>query len=222
MNVAKITQKKDFEKALEIFNTFKKKEGSKHIATPLSIQVVRMLAKRSKKILEIGSGIGTLSYTILANSDVWLTMYEDNAFCIGELKKNLREFYGRSTLITSYTKMPPEQYFDLVIVDGGNGQEHDGGYKKFIFDLFSTTYPKVIYIEGVRRPQRRMIRDALRGRFVLRTKKVRYSGAYKGGTLYYCYRAPSIVCELSYRWNQFREHPRFEKYFGRIKPPKAQ
>lgn len=219
--ISKKNNGKEFDEAMAIYHAFKKKEGSEHIATPLSIHAVRMLAEKSKNILEIGSGIGTLSHAILASSHATLVTYEDNAFCIGQLKKNLDQFRGRYILLTSYKEMPSVEYLDLVIVDGANGQDHDGGYKRFIYDLFARIHPKIVYIEGIRRPQRTMIREALRGRFAVRVKKIPYSGEHKGGTLYYCYHAPWVVRELSYAWNTVREHPHFEKYFGRIKPPKT-
>ncbi|TSC63113.1 MAG: hypothetical protein G01um101448_98 [Parcubacteria group bacterium Gr01-1014_48] len=216
-----ISEKQFEEDAMEIYEAFKEKEGSEHIATPLSICAVLKLAAKSENVLEIGAGIGTLSYAILAHSRAALTTYEDNFFCIEQLKKNLQMFDGRFKLLTSYMQMPSSRHFDLVIVDGANGQNHDGGYKRFIHDLFSGVYPKIVYIEGVRRPQRRMIRETLRGRYALWVKKILYRGEYKGGTLYYCYRAPWIIREIKNGWNEIREHPRLEKYFSKIKPPKA-
>lgn len=206
--------------AVKIYNIYHQKEGSIHIATPLSICVLRDLVQKAKSVLEMGAGIGTLTYTMLTSSDVLLDIYEDNDFCIAQLKKNLQQFEGRYTLLTSYRQRPPRECYDLVIVDGGNGEKHDGGDRHVISEIFSLIVPKVIYIEGVRRPQRKKIRESLHKRCAIHITKVPYFGEFKGGTVYTCYNAPSLIRELQYWWNELREHPRFENFFTKIKPPK--
>ncbi len=205
--------------ATKVYDLFKKKEGSEHIATPLSISMVQKLARKSERILEIGGGIGTLTYAMLSCSDAKLDVYEDNNFCIQKLQENLREFSERYTLLTSYEMQPPRTEYDLVIIDGANGKKHDGGRKDVVFDFFSSICSKIIYFEGVRRPQRRYVREALRGICAIRIKRMSFEGIHKGGTVYYCFNAFPLVREILYWWNTIRENPKIENYFGRIKPP---
>ncbi|MBL7045401.1 MAG: hypothetical protein ISR98_02265, partial [Parcubacteria group bacterium] len=161
-----------------IYKLFKQKAGSERIATPLSINKIVELSKESKKTLELGGGIGTLSYAVLNSSDGELEIYEDNVFCIQQLLENLKEYSGKFTL-HRYTEKPHYIDYDLVIVDGGD--------LDFTNELFELINVRVVYIEGIRRLQRKIIREQLSKRFAISVEHVNTDGVFKGGTVYRCY-----------------------------------
>ena len=119
------------------------------------------------RVLEMGGGIGALSYTLLKHSNAFVDIYEDNEFCIGELKKNLKEFEGRYQIINTYRMLPPEQVYDIAVVDGGNGIPGDGGYAQaaqLFLEYLNSIH--VVYIEGYRGLQRDLVRRALQKKYV--------------------------------------------------------
>lgn len=181
--------------AQQLHKKFLSMKGSEYIATPVSIQAILDIVqkKKPKRVLEMGAGIGTLSYTILATSkEVEVDLYEDNEFCQTALKNNLEDFSGRFTLIPDYKTLPPHKEYDLFLVDGGNGKSHDGGslnvVQKFVQQL--TAKPMVCYVEGNRFSQRTLLRRALSDRFVYR--QIQFYATYlngehyKGGVAIYC------------------------------------
>src|SRR3989339_1817628 len=105
----------------EIYDKFKSQSGSQNIASPVTISVLSKMCaiERPKRILEMGGGIGTISYTLLKNSDAFIDIYEDNDFCRNKLKENLSQFSGRFQIIDTYRILPPVREYDLVIIDGG-------------------------------------------------------------------------------------------------------
>ncbi len=125
-------------------------------------------SRRPMRILEIGSGIGTLTATILyaARSStlcdhpefVFATL-ENHPFCLQQLSKNLHEFTGSYTLIHSVDALShmPVRQFDLIVVDGGGGKDNDDAGHQNISGLLA---PKgMIFIEGDRSRQRSEILD---------------------------------------------------------------
>lgn len=191
----------------EIFGKFKSQVGSQHIASPVTIAVLSQICatEKPRRILEIGGGIGTVSYTLLKNSDAFVDIYEDNDFCINKLKENLAQFSGRFSIIDSYRILPPVQEYDLMIFDGGSGKIvdiNDGGYKNmarlFINYLESV---KTIYFEGRRRPQRIAVYKALVENYCF--KSVTYSDAslpcvvYKGGVKIICKKSSNRLIRLA-------------------------
>lgn len=73
----------------KIHENFKQKPGSETIAGLETLENISEMVKKEeiKNVLELGSGIGTISYCILVNSGANLDLYEPNEFCIGELPK---------------------------------------------------------------------------------------------------------------------------------------
>lgn len=120
--------------------------------------------------MELGSGIGTLTYTIMASLDNFFgkeysyTFYtvENNKFCIEQLKKNLKAFEGRYILINDLSKLYSEQVkFDLITVDGGGDLPGDMGTMS-IENMAARG--GIIFIEGYRKYQREMIKKWYFGR----------------------------------------------------------
>ncbi|MBI4992215.1 MAG: hypothetical protein HZB99_03285 [Candidatus Harrisonbacteria bacterium] len=204
-------------------NIFEHKQGAEHIATPVSIYMVKRLSRKCKHILEIGGGIGTLTYSILSESESQVDVYEDNDFCINELKKNLAELSERYTLLDDCTQSPPRIDYDLVIIDGGQGG-YDCGYPGMTENIFTFVKPTFVYFEGVRRKQRRTTLRVLRNRYTIKIYRIPFyfyqDRLYKGGTLMRCYVCNSFVKRwVNYILNTIYESQYTEKFFGRIKPP---
>lgn len=153
----------------EIFRKFGAQIGSEHIASPVTIEALSRLCREHKprRILEMGGGIGTISYILLKYSDAFLDVYEDNEFCLSKLRENLVPFEGRYQIIQNYRISPPVQDYDLMVVDGGSGKAWDGGYPLAVwfFILFLKSV-KIVYVEGFRRLQRIRARRALSHRYV--------------------------------------------------------
>lgn len=156
------------DEALSVYNNFKNKAGLQHIATSVNIQILIDLCKRVKpaRILEMGGGIGTITFLLLNYSQAIVDVYEDNEFCIEQLKNNLFQFEGRYNIIDNYRLLPPEREYDMVIVDGGNGKIHDGGFGKSVwFFIQYLSRLNIIFIEGFRKLQFFYVRDALKYKY---------------------------------------------------------
>ena len=160
----KIKLEKFSEKTLEIYGRFKEQLGSEHIATPITIEILLDICRNQKpvSILELGGGLGTISYLLLSNSNAQLDIYEDNDFCRRKLKENLATFAGRYQIIESYRTLPPNNSYDLVVVDGGSGKPGDGGYKNAVSCIMACLDSvKTIFVEGYRYHQCYLIRKAV-------------------------------------------------------------
>lgn len=180
-------------RTLDIYNSFSQKEGAQHIATPVTIQALIDITNKvpTKHVLEIGAGIGTLTYTLLKHTDAYVDTYEDNIFCRNALSQNISDFSGRYTVLSDYSKKPPRNKYDLIIVDGGSGKHGDGGKMKVVEEVISYLEDvKIVYIEGGRHIQRALLRKALSGRFrykLIEYKEVEIDGNFfKGGLAIYC------------------------------------
>ncbi|OGF28138.1 hypothetical protein A2477_03750 [Candidatus Falkowbacteria bacterium RIFOXYC2_FULL_47_12] len=154
--------------AMAIYNYFKSLPGSEHIGKPVSIEALIGMCREynPSRILEMGGGVGAISYTLLKHSQAFLDIYEDNDFCIGELRKNLKEFEGRFQIIETYRMLPPAKSYDIVVIDGGTGAQKDGGYplaaQLFLMYLDSV---RSVYIEGYRGLQRNLVFHTLQKKY---------------------------------------------------------
>jgi protein-L-isoaspartate O-methyltransferase len=123
---------------------------------------------RPTRVLEIGPGIGTLSYSILAKmkslalhecDDFLFVTVEDNEFCAQQLQKNLQEFDGLYHLCESIADLDPDLDFDLIIVDGG---ERPDDKKALIQYTDFMREHGMILVEGQRNRQQLHIRESQR------------------------------------------------------------
>lgn len=115
-----------------IYSRFRELPGSRHIAKPAAIAALikHIRRARPRSILEVGSGIGTLTYTILATlrstgHRARVVTVEDNEFCLDALRRNLGDQLSEVELRTSVADLSPRS-FDFLIVDGGTLER--GGY----------------------------------------------------------------------------------------------
>lgn len=183
--------------AWSVYQTFKEKNGANHIASPVGIHVLLEIIKtlKPKRILEVGGGIGTLSYTILRFTDAEVDVFEDQPFCIKELTENLRGFEHRYTLLTDYHHFTlPRDEYDLIIVDGGG--------HGFVYHLVNLCRRiGGIFVEGGRSEQRKQIRRALRARYLFRPiDYVHADKLYKGAHRITCYRSNNFALRQLAYW----------------------
>ena len=119
------------------------------------IRIIRTC--RPKAVLELGAGIGTLTYTIASalpvNTRQFYSM-ENEDFCLSQLPVNLSEFDGKYLLVRSLEEIPAGLLFDLIVVDGGGELPNDMG----MVDFSGRLKPGgVILVEGGRKDQCRRI-----------------------------------------------------------------
>lgn len=176
-----------------VFDKFSKMPRSENIATSAAIKALLGILKKEKPkmVLELGGGIGTLSYLLLKHSGAYVDIYEDLSFCIEALRENLREFNSQYSIVTSYDDPTPHNHYDLIIVDGGTMEF----YVRMIKDL---TF-KTIFIEGTREKTRRVLRRELSKKYIFRLKR------YPGGFGIICYPSENILFRfLSFHfWETF-------------------
>lgn len=204
MSYQKLT---DFSKeTVALYDKFKKQSGSEQIAEPISIQVIFDICRQKKleRVLEMGGGLGTLSYTLLKYSSAFVDIYEVNDFCKKKLKENLSDFAGRYQILESYRLLPPAMEYDLLIIDGGNGKDWDKGFSSSIwFYLHYLKSVKIIYLDGKRHIQRLWARKALRQKYLYKLQ--RYSAVNSQGAL--VHRGLKIICQphnfFLWRWLNF-------------------
>lgn len=160
------------ERAEEIWVHFKSVPGAGGIASEHAIGgLIKIIKKKKpKKILELGSGMGTLTYAIMASlgnffgKEFSYDFYtvENDEFCLGQLKKNLEGFEDKCTVINNISEVFSKGIqFDLIVVDGGGNLPDDMGP----MNIENMVERKgVIFIEGSRRYQREMIKKWYAGR----------------------------------------------------------
>lgn len=159
----------------EIYTMFKTKQGSEAISGVATLDAVISFLKKNnfQTILELGGGIGTISYVLLSNSDASIDIYEPNEFCQKALRENLTGMGGRYSILPSYDILPPRRNYDLIVVDGGKGTGNqsigiaDYGYPQLIAAYIASLQSiKTIFVEGQRKSQKFWILEALRTRFI--------------------------------------------------------
>ncbi len=118
--------------------------------------------RRPARILEIGAGIGTLTFTILETAthlgldqhpEFRFYTIENNDYCLGQLEVNLEDHAGRYRVLHSSAELPSTR-FDLIVVDGGGDLENDMGVMRFDHML---ARGGAILVEGGRAFQRELI-----------------------------------------------------------------
>jgi hypothetical protein len=128
--------------------------------------VIKVISKhKPKKILELGAGIGTLTYTalsIIASQNIYkdngfgFFTIENNKFCLNQLPVNLKDFDNLYTVLPSTEVLPPGILFDFIIVDGGGDLDGDMG-AMFFGNMLAQN--GIILVEGGRAFQRNLIQE---------------------------------------------------------------
>ena len=150
MNVKKATK--------EYYKYFSELDGNDHIASVFAIEIILKLTSvyKPKSILELGLGIGSVSYSIidfLTNNNIKFSYYgtENNAFCLQELPKNLKKKFKKIKLHNEFKDFQSDLIFDFIIIDGSDDSLQE------IKDFVSKR--AVIFVEGYRIEQVKFIRS---------------------------------------------------------------
>jgi len=136
----------------ECYKHFSNLEGNQHIAGLFGLEKILDIIEvnNPKRILEVGLGIGSISYTILKNAEqknekIVYDGTEANEFCLNALKENLSEYYESIDIYNNIKEINPSQKYDMIIIDGSDEALNQ------IKDLISPN--GVIFIEGGRASQ---------------------------------------------------------------------
>lgn len=141
----------------QIHARFKALSGSDQIATEFAIGALRgwLWTRHPRRILEVGAGIGTLSWVVskyltYAAGYANAVAIEDDPWCQTEWHTNVSAWPCRPSL---FNKVPVYEFYDLVILDGD--QMPDDGW--------ACLAPRAtVFVEGNRRPQRARLHQYLR------------------------------------------------------------
>ena len=142
--------------AAEIHALFQGLPGADHIASEFAIRVlqVALWTHQPRRILEVGGGIGTLSW-VVADYLTYLSEYaeavvvEDDPWCRTQWGQNMARWRQRPTL---FDKIPVYEFYDLVVLDGD--QMPSEGW--------ACLAPRaIVFVEGNRRAQRARLRQYL-------------------------------------------------------------
>ncbi|MDN3202995.1 hypothetical protein [Algoriphagus sediminis] len=144
--------------AIASYKYFSKKEGNQHIAGQYALEKILDIIEinQPSKILEVGLGIGSISYTILnssyyKNEDLIYHGTEANEFCLNALKSNLGTHYDRVSISSDLHSMNSEILYDLIIIDGSD---------ESITEIKGKISPHgVIFIEGHRGAQTETMKE---------------------------------------------------------------
>ena len=144
--------------ANEFYKKFSMAEGNQHIASLFALKKTLDILKlyKPKNILEIGLGIGSVSFTILEyckRNDIKINYFgtEANEFCLEQLPLNLGIHFEKIILHDSVNDISEESKFDFIIVDGA-----DDSLEKI---KNQTTANCCIFIEGDRKFQVEKIKE---------------------------------------------------------------
>lgn len=131
-----------------VFNKYSALVGSDQIATKFALRIIENHLNQfnPNSILEIGSGIGTITELLIKKSTTEnITCYESNQWCLAQLVKNIDKKQIR--IITTIKELIEIKKINFLIIDEYLDE-------KTTFILVSQTKPDSIFIEGHRRRQR--------------------------------------------------------------------
>ncbi|HYH81577.1 MAG TPA: hypothetical protein VEX86_17360 [Longimicrobium sp.] len=195
------------EEARRIHEQFHNSAGSQHIGSEHAVQgLIRWVERRRPRtVLEVGAGIGTLTYTLVRTLDrlaaesrtegrapYTMVAVEAHPYCVGELKRNLAEHLARFRLVADMDELPEDfPPRDFVVVDGGVLDDR----------YFSALEPRaVVFVEGSRAEQRKVAERVMGGR-----PWVRANFRPAGGGGYWLYQLEPTPAERAWfaSWNAF-------------------
>ena len=218
----------------QIHALFSRQVGAYAIATPVNISAIiaYCISKKPKRVLELGGGIGTLTYCILNYTDAVVEVYEENVFCRGKLLENLDPWSSRISLKESYAQVPSKTEYDLVIIDGPDSETIEKRDKLTFQVLAALENIECIFIEGSRYSQRRLAQRKmadLSSYFIekVRAREVNALGLVKGGLFVHkASYAPKLVRDFCYLFwlmcdlSDFKDPRRRAKIVSRILAPR--
>jgi hypothetical protein len=144
--------------AVETYKYFSNLEGNQHIASEFALKKIIDIIKnyKIKNVLELGLGIGSISFCVLEfskeyNKNMEYSGTESNEFCLEVLPKYLKEHFNKIQIFNGLKEVPNNVKFDMVIIDGKD--ENLMQVKKIISNR------GIILIEGDRKPQLELLKN---------------------------------------------------------------
>lgn len=144
--------------AIETYRYYSTLEGNQYIASEFALKVILEIIHhyKVKNILELGVGIGSISYSVFeyaqnSKRDIHYVGTETNSFCLDVLPKYLNEFYEKLTIYNEIRELSDKDKFDVIIIDGKDDN------MEFLEKLISKN--GIILIEGFRINQLNFIRE---------------------------------------------------------------
>ena len=172
----------------QIHALFSKQIGAYAIATPININAIIAfcVSKKPKRVLELGGGIGTLTYCVLNYTEAIVEVYEENGFCREKLRQNLNRWSERVVLKESYGEDPNFADYDLVMIDGPDSVTIKERDRLTYQVLGSLRNIGSFFIEGSRYSQRQLAQRKMADISLyflerVRGKEVAGLGLMKGG-----------------------------------------
>ena len=108
----------DWVTAAKVYRRFVSRPGADHIASRISLAHLAAVLRTfdCKRVLELGAGIGTITYLLLQQSREVIAL-EHNSFCQHQLELNIpTSLRSRLRLVSDEAEI--DGVFDLVIIDG--------------------------------------------------------------------------------------------------------
>lgn len=144
--------------AIETYKYFSTLEGNQYIASEFALKVILEIIHnyKVKNVLELGVGIGSISYSVFeyaqnSKRDIHYVATETNSFCLDVLPRYLNKFYDKLTIYNEINELSRKDKFDVIIIDGKDEN------MEFLEKLISKN--GIIIIEGFRINQLKIIRD---------------------------------------------------------------
>lgn len=144
--------------AVETYKYFSDLEGNQHIASEFALKKIIDIIEnyKIKNVLELGLGIGSISYSVLEyskhkNLEINYIGTESNEFCLEVLPKYLNFHFEKIKIFNSLNDLVSTNKFDLIIIDGK--EENLVKVKEMI------SKRGLIMIEGDRMPQLELVKS---------------------------------------------------------------
>ncbi|WP_324721960.1 hypothetical protein [Salinimicrobium sp. HB62] len=147
---------KNKQKLSRAYRKFEHAKGNQYIASEFAVRKLAELITcfKSKRVLEVGLGIGSISGSLLDLKKDHIKCYsgtEDNSYCLKALNKNLGVNQSKLNIYSEIKEVPTDKKFDLVIIDG---KDHN------LREIEKLVSPRgIIAIEGDRLPQQSILEE---------------------------------------------------------------
>jgi len=193
---------------IEAYKYFSELDGNQHIASEFALKKILDIIDKNKikNILELGLGIGSISYCVLKfskeqNLDIQYVGTESNNFCLSVLPEYLKGFYKKIKIFENFENVFSNNKFELIIIDG----KDESLFK--IVDVIS--FRGIIIIEGDRIPQLELIKNkfpkSLYTRLISNYKSPKYgpfsSDNWCGG-IQFIYTDPTIYQKIDFLFHK--------------------
>jgi hypothetical protein len=163
--------------AVETYKYFSNLDGNQHIASEFALKKIIDIIKnyKIKNVLELGLGIGSISFCILEfskeyNKQIEYTGTESNEFCLEVLPKYLKEHFNKVQIFKGLNEVPNNNKFEMVIIDGKD--ENLIEVKKIISNR------GIIIIEGDRKPQLELLKNIFSDHLYVRLISNQHNPSY--------------------------------------------